>query len=272
LNTRRTSKPFGRGTKPKSQWSSAAARHLFHITDYPQTIDDAIYLLVKRYLDGVSCPPTDLHAAAAKAKVAEIVGDDLPVSGELRRKGKHLTIVYSKGLSEARRRFTIAHELAHAIFEHTMERPTRKGEELERLCDLLASEIVMPREFFLSFASKEPSVVNLLELCQTFKTSLSATGIRYAKLKKVSVFYIDHETITWGSGVVRKGPLSALDSGLRLALAEFKASKQSTENILLDTRTWAGEWRVEYHSFQDGNRALCLLEPKRTAKSVPSFI
>jgi len=268
LRTRYTSRASARRTsKPKNQWSTAAAKHLLEITGHPETIDCAVYLVAKQYLEGVNCPPTDLEAAAAKAKVTQIIADDLPVSGELRRNGKHLTIVYSDCLSEARRRFTIAHELAHAILEHTMARAPRKGDELERLCDMLASEIVMPRDLFQSLATEEPSLLNLLKLAQLFKTSLSATGIRYAKLKGVSVFYIDNETVTWGSGVVRKGPMSSLDFGLKLALEESKELQRISTRLSLDKPTWSGEWKLEYHAFRGGTRALCMLEPLRTEKS-----
>ena len=262
MNYHRT-RPPKRTQRKSNESAGSAAKHLLKLSGHPETIEEAIYVIAKRYLEGVNCPPTDLATVAARAKVTQIIADDLPVSGELRREGRQLTIVYSNSLTETRRRFTIAHEFAHAVFEDTMARPVRTGEELERLCDMLASEILMPQDLFASLTSNEPSLENLLELAQTFKTSLSATGIRYAKLKKVSVFYIDHETVTWGSGIVRKGPVNALHSGLRLALTQPKTCQRWIDSVLLDHAIWTGEWKLEYQAFQGGTRALCLLQPMR---------
>ena len=249
--------------KATTQWSSPAARHLFEIAGHPPTIEDAVHLVADMYLKGVPCPPTDLNAAAARVLVSEIIGEDLPVSGELRREGKKLKIVYSTYLSETRRRFTVAHELAHAIFESTKSHAPRTGAELERLCDMLASEILMPRDLFLTLTSTEPSVSNLLELARTFKTSLSATGIRYAKLKNVSVFYIDDGAVAWGSGIIRKGPVSSLDFGLRLALTKSENGQPLMDTVLLSQPQWTGEWKLDYHPLHDGKRALCILQPNR---------
>jgi hypothetical protein len=259
MNRRRT-------PKEKGQWSSAAARHLLEMAGHPTTIDEAVYVVAGRYLEGLPSPPTDLDAAARRAGVSEILAEDLPVSGELRRDGKNFKIVYSTYLSEARRRFTIAHELAHAIFESTKVRGPRNGVELERLCDMLASELLMPRDLFLSVGSSEPSVSNLLELAQTFKTSLSATGIRYAKLKGVSIFYIDDGSVAWGSGIVRKGPVSSLDFGLRLALTHSENGKPMTSTVLLSQPKWTGEWKLDYHPLHDGKRAVCMLQPNYLRK------
>lgn len=245
----------------KNQWSSAAARRLLEMAGQPPSIEDAVRIVAKRYLDGVACPPTDLNAIADRVCVTEIFGEDLPVSGELRRDGKNLKIVYSTYLSPTRKRFTIAHELGHAIFEGTGARAPRTGDELERLCDMLASEILMPRDIFLSLANGDPSLSHLLEVAHTFKTSLSATSIRYAKLKKVSIFYLEENNITWGCGTVKKGSLNSLDYSLRLAVAGAVNGERIPDTIFLSRQEWCGEWQLDYKPLSDGKRALFMLRP-----------
>lgn len=250
-----------RSLKKSNQWSSAAAQRLLKFAGNPKSIEDAVRIIVKHYLDGVYSPPTDLDALAKKVHVTEIVGEDLPVSGELRREGKSLKVIYSNYLSMTRRRFTIAHEIGHAIFENTGARPPRQGEELERLCDMLASEILMPTDIFQYHSQGQPSVLNLLEIAQTFKTSLSATSIRYSKIKKVSIFYLEENSIHWGYGVIRKGSLNSLDYNLKLAVQEVVNGSKLRDIIFLNGQEWKGEWKLDYKPLEQGKRALFMLHP-----------
>lgn len=240
----------------------AASRQLLRLAGNPTSIDEAIYLLGNEYLRDVPCPPTHLETIARRTRVTEIVAEDLPVSGELRRNGKNFKIVYSSLLQEPKRRFTVAHELAHAIFETTSIRTPRSGTELEKICDMIASELLMPRDKFLSLAQGITSVKRILELTQIFKTSLVATSIRYATLKKVSVFYLNGGNVAWGSGTIRKGPIDSLDYALRIALSN-SVDKPSIKTVLLSTPEWTGEWYLEHSPLQNRKNALCMLWPNQ---------
>src|SRR5256885_9262960 len=99
-------------------------------------------------MEGVTGPPTDLLAVSRKLGITDFVEDDIPYSGELDRKRDGTTVVYSRHLSPSRRRFTIAHELAHGMFDQPGRRFPRTGKELERLCDMIATELLMPRTCF----------------------------------------------------------------------------------------------------------------------------
>ena len=258
--------------KKNDQWASAAARRLLELAEQPPTIEDAVRIVATKYLDEIPYPPTDLTAFAERVGVTEICGEDLPVSGELRRNGKRLKVVYSNYLSEERRRFTIAHELGHAIFENSGARPPRTGEELERLCDMLASEILLPHEAFLSCTAGSPSVQNLLETSQKFKTSLTATSIRYAKAKNVSIFHIESSRITWGYGAIKKGSLNELSYSLRLTVEQIMTGKEITDQLLFITpRGERGEWRLDYQTMNGDKRALFMLIPK-TQKEHSHFV
>ena len=189
----------------RKQPVSSAARRLFEIVGSTTSLEDAARLVASTYTNDLVRPPTDLQAIALRLNIQEICSEDLPVSGELRRNGKGFRLIYSSYLSPTQRRFTIAHEIGHAIFENSGPNCPRRGKELERICDMIAAELLMPEPLFLEMAGSEASAATVVELATSFQTSLAATGIRYAKLKGVSVFQIDDQRVIWGSGVIREG-------------------------------------------------------------------
>ena len=105
--------------------------------------------------------------------------------------GESLRIVCSAtGRSPARRRFSVAHELAHAFFlsardgahmrsRHAEPDATPEERALERLCDFGAAELLMPQPWFgeevVRHGSRASSVRRLAE---TFEVSLEAAALR----------------------------------------------------------------------------------------------
>ena len=128
------------------KWRSAAAQRLLKLAGVDR-VDQAVPAVVRQVLEGIPCPPTDLAALCARLNVTEVVDeDDIPVVGELRRENGAFRIVCAAGQSAVRRRFTIAHELAHVLFESTGRGAPRVGADLERLCDMIAAEVLMPAQ------------------------------------------------------------------------------------------------------------------------------
>ena len=188
------------------KWKSAAARRLREMAGVDR-IDQAVPAVVDKLLAGISCPPTDLATLCARLKVREVVDDDdIPVLGELRRENGAFRILCSVGQSSVRRRFTIAHELAHILFENSGPRAPRVGADLERLCDMLAAEILMPGTVFaaaLSQATFDTSLV--MRLASQFQTSLTATVLRCTEFRPLSVVCIHDGRRKWSRGPARIG-------------------------------------------------------------------
>ena len=186
------------------KWKSAAARRLRDMAGV-DSIDEAVPLVVAEVLAGIQCPPTDLAALCARLNVTAVVDDDnIPVLGELRRENDAFTILCAVGQSSVRRRFTIAHELAHVLFEATGPRAPRVGADLERLCDMLAAEILMPRSVFeaaMNSSTLDASFVK--RLASRFQTSLTATVLRCAELSSLSVVCIQDGRRKWSRGPAR---------------------------------------------------------------------
>ena len=186
------------------RWTSAAARRIIEHSRTGDTVEEAVRVIASRLLQGVSCPPTDLGVLKGRLNVMRVEPvARLPISGELRKQSDGLVVVHSSSLSPARRRFTIAHELGHAVFESTGRNCPRYGRELERICDMLAAEFLMPSEVFMARAGERVHPGHVLRLARDFATSVAATALRCRELLGVSVFQVEAARVSWGYGVVR---------------------------------------------------------------------
>jgi hypothetical protein len=242
-------------------WNSAAARRLLTLAGSPSSVEEAVRTVVRGLLDGIACPPTDLDTLRLKVNVVKVVAEDLPVSGELRRDGSRFVIHYSSTLSPQRRRFTIAHEIAHALFETTGPKCPKNGRELERLCDMLATEILMPRELFVASAKGLATVQGVFDLARLFNTSLSAAAIRLAETYPVSVFEVEDGFITWSYGRIIRGSIVTTEDDLRSAIQAAFENRLTNQTVLLRNRDSFANWCLESAGIGDGSRRLFLLKP-----------
>ena len=242
-------------------WQSAAARRLLAIAGNPSTVKQAVQIVGARFLENVECPPTNLQAVQNRLNVKRIETEDLPFSGELRRGPDGFTIVLSKHLTPSRRRFTVAHELGHAILETTGPRCPRFGLELERLCNMLATEILMPHSLFRSLVREQVSVSKVWELSRIFGTSLTATALRAAELLGCSAFETEADMISWGYGIVKKGRLKDLDQDLQLAIRQAERSDAGELQVYVWSHKWKGDCKLEWTRPRGSGRTLFLLHP-----------
>lgn len=131
-----------------------------------------------------SGPATDLEAMAALVGIARIDVADLDVDGELIDTDDGLLVRVDSASSLGRRRFTIAHEIGHALLIPILGRPRGQAtcghnHELERLCDLAAAELLMPVEQLNDIlASRAPNVEAIPAVAQAFGVSLQAAALR----------------------------------------------------------------------------------------------
>jgi IrrE N-terminal-like domain len=257
-----------RNRKPRQQviWKSAAARRLLKMAGNPATVEEAVTIVADRLLEGVPCPPTDLESIALRLNITGFRAEDVPFSGELRPDGAGFTVIYSSALSPGRRRFTVAHEMAHALFETSGRNCPRVGRELERLCDKIAAELLMPRMVFLQCVGPAVSVGGVFELARLFGLSLSATAIRCAELKGVTVFEVEGDAVTWGHGIIKRGSIRALEYVFRHALLRALPLERGSTLVYLSNRVWTGEWQLEWARLGQGRRTLFLLQPDYSSR------
>lgn len=129
-------------------------------------------------LNGIKIKPMSVETHQAEKRDAVLYRTD---SGWL--------ILYNPNRPARRLLFTIAHEIIHTLFPNsvngarfrTITNPdSREANELERLCDLGAAELVMPLEDFQKQANGCYTLRNLEILAESFGTSFEATAYRLA--------------------------------------------------------------------------------------------
>jgi hypothetical protein len=250
--------------KKQKRWTSAAARRLLGLAGNPPTVEKAAEVVAQRLLEGIACPPTDLEALRPRLKVSGFEPiDGLPISGELRKDGDGFKIVYSASLQPGRRRFTIAHELGHAIFETTGPNCPRYGNELERICDMLASELLMPRKILVEHVGPGIEPGRIYDLARTFETSLMATALRCHQVFGISVFQVENARLAWGYGVIRH----QRDIEVHMHQSEA-AIIQAMEGVAGETTVYLNgrDHLCSWASARGQRRALFVLQPRSSAR------
>lgn len=164
---------------------------------------EAVQVVVRSLIAGLHCPPTPLTELFPRLAVTGSEPADIPISGELRRTKRGLTIVYSQHLLPSARRFTIAHELGHAVFERTGPGCPRRGKEVERLCDEIAAEILMPTDVLRRSLVKPLELEGIFRLSRDYETSLMSTAIRISQLLDVTLFAYKGSELIWAFGPER---------------------------------------------------------------------
>jgi Zn-dependent peptidase ImmA (M78 family) len=103
--------------------------------------------------------------------------------------GKRGQILYNPDRPSGRRAFSIAHEIAHTFFPSTSggarfremtANDAQEMSELERLCDLGAAEVLMPREEFQASVGGHWGIDCVERLIAEFGSSREATVFRLA--------------------------------------------------------------------------------------------
>jgi hypothetical protein len=190
------------------KWKSAAARRIKSLAG-KDTVEAAAIEIGRRLTDGQPLPPTNLYAIFPRLAIQDCYADpELRTAGELRKVADGFEIAYCGRDSVARRRFTIAHEIAHAVFERTGPHCPRKGRELERICDMIAGEILVPYDSLSSLDRRGLELDALSQLANKYQTSLTSMTIRCANRFGLMAAQIEFGEVVWcvcprGAGVVR---------------------------------------------------------------------
>ena len=128
--------------------------------------------------------PVNIESIAKFLRAESVQRADISIAGMLLPTEDSFKILVNRNEYELRQRFSCAHEIAHAILDPSLNPSMRQelrhnSSDLERHCDELAAQLLMPDPTFSKYAKSEafsiPSVVNL---SRTFETSIQATTIR----------------------------------------------------------------------------------------------
>lgn len=128
-------------------------------------------------------PPVDIVDLAYRLGVSDIRTANLVEDGRLDVSPKAITILVRPDLSPARRRFTIAHEIAHLLIGHENEFVARRegipDNETERTCDQIAAGLLLPYRWIQdSFSNNPQSLETVREVVHGAQVSMGAALVR----------------------------------------------------------------------------------------------
>jgi Zn-dependent peptidase ImmA (M78 family) len=150
-------------------------------------------------------------------KILGIEYDEVPLSegidgALLCESGNYGILVNSHIAYEARKRFTIGHELGHYwIPEHhdTFNRKClnsdigafdNKKNIIEYEADIFSAEFLMPEELFKKYVQLlDPSLISIEKLAEKYKTSLTATALRFVEftLEPCALILMEDKKVRW---------------------------------------------------------------------------
>ena len=147
--------------------------------------------------------PTDLEVLGRWFGVERVIERKLEVSGLIHRFENKKSVVFLKeDDAPGRRRFSWAHELGHLVMADkahpvtACRSPGQRDAALERSCDVIAAEILMPREAFWGEADRIGWSLRVVRnLANTFQVTVQAAIRRLTEL-------IDEPVLmsVWGAG------------------------------------------------------------------------
>jgi Zn-dependent peptidase ImmA (M78 family) len=161
--------------------ASKRNKYLDRICEFVGVVDPAraIQALVERYQEA----GRGVRSVAASLGVARIVEEPMSVDGAVLVDGEHgLTIKINSRCGAERRKFTLAHEVAHLLLSEVVhgQAPCRRGRPLEDACDAIAAELLMPAEEAVPFVKRqgESSPEKLRLIAEAFGVSLHVAALR----------------------------------------------------------------------------------------------
>ena len=103
--------------------------------------------------------------------------------GRLVQSSDRAVVHLRRDLHPRRRRFTLAHELAHRVLAHPQApavsyRRAGNGDNEERLCDQIAASILMPDDWTRKLAARSQNLGTLRLMSERAQVSLSAALVR----------------------------------------------------------------------------------------------
>jgi Zn-dependent peptidase ImmA (M78 family) len=133
-------------------------------------------------ISGLTLAPMNLERRKAEPRDAVLI-----LNGKLH--GNRGQILYNPQRPRGRVAFSIAHEIGHTFFPNTLtgarfrdicSDDSREANELERLCDLAASELLMPLEEFRDELKNLFTLAAVENIAEKFGSSFEATAFRLA--------------------------------------------------------------------------------------------
>ena len=218
------------------RWTNRSVRLLAESLDPVETITERARALTLEMIEaGWPGPPFDPLWVADRLGVEVVPVDEVPdartVPSDTGKFG--VRIEYNPTRPQGRRRFSLAHEISHLLFPDVANAVRNRGKidraqtddwQLELLCNLAASELVMPVGSLEELPETEPSMNLMVQLRRRLEVSFEALFLRVARLTEFPIavfasarinpqdpdsFRVDYTVPSrgWAGGLPTAGPV-----------------------------------------------------------------
>lgn len=168
----------------------------------PETPDEELVIeLAASIIDEVDLePPIPLEVIAALRGVDRVEHAEMDVAACLITHNSSSVIKLRSSDSRSRQMFSGFHEIGHTFFEGYQLRiqfrcnPLLDRDPVEVLCDQAASELIMPRKFFVpDVEASSFTIASARDLKDRYNSSLEATAIQMSKIASGESFLLRME-------------------------------------------------------------------------------
>jgi len=139
---------------------------------------------------GWSGPPFDPFALAEYLKISTVPREQVPDARVVATPDGKFQIEFNPNRPKGRMRYSIAHEVAHTLFENCGEAVRNrlaphemKGDDwqLEMFCNIVAAEFLMPTGSFPDLRERATDIDHLMSLRSTYDVSTEALLLRVVR-------------------------------------------------------------------------------------------
>jgi hypothetical protein len=175
---------------PRGGWTNESVRSLAEDQDPVQVVIERTRERIVAALDsGWTGPPYDPIELATRYLNLDVLATDSVREARTVPVGKSARIEFNPNRPRERRRFSIAHEIAHTVFPDYAERVRHRGTnhteepatdewQLEALCNIAAAEILMPIGSLPQISRETLNIDALRKLRPQYDVSMEAVLIR----------------------------------------------------------------------------------------------
>jgi hypothetical protein len=175
---------------PKTAWTNASVLRFAKGADPVAAVIERARQVVLGAMDsGWTGPPFDPLRLAELLKLDVAPREDVRDARTLATAGGRLRIEFNPNRSRGRVNYSLAHEIAHTLFDDCAERVRHRGHhgeevgdgwQLEALCNIAAAELLMPMGSFAK--TDELDLDGLLRQRSTFDVSAEALFLRMVQV------------------------------------------------------------------------------------------
>lgn len=239
-------------------------------------------------------PPVNVRLLASMRGISEVEEREQPWAGVLAPGDGHFVVGVRASDGAERQRFTVLHEAGHTLLpgfaESRQYRCDGPKTREEQLCDIAASELLLPRRFFVrSLRDARPGLDGVEDLASEYDASIEATALRVSDLAEVPTALI---VLRVGHKPAERGQEDTCEPKLRVAWSHAQGDwpyiprHKSADDDSPFFRAYNGEVvdevgqlgdlintqpdpvRISARRYGNDGRVLALIHPAGTAGSV----